>query len=61
MSQPTAFVTEKPPEVEESELLFCIRLVKALLISQGGPLLRRASEPPANHPPQRKPKPSHAT
>jgi hypothetical protein len=48
----------RPKKAEQSEMLFCIRLVTALLISGGGPLLRRASEPPANHPPRRKPKPT---
>jgi hypothetical protein len=44
---------EPPPsKAEESDLLICIKLVTALLIGRGGPLLR-GWEPPANDPPRR--------
>lgn len=35
-----SLLAEQPPEAEQSDILFHIRLVTAILLSRGGPLLR---------------------
>jgi hypothetical protein len=49
-------LAKKAPKAEPSDLLFRIRIVTALLISRGGPLLRRPSDdqPATWKPPRRK-------